>query len=161
MPKAPKSPSASPAKASTAKPPRAPRSRASKPELKPLGEHLATLLNPALNEKPPGFAEAQQGFESFVSDGGESARPFSGMGGVEATMASLKDLLEHGDPNLRDKRPWTPHRPPRPEKSEGGITFKLVSDYEPRGDQPTAIEELVSGIRDGERDQVLLGVTGS
>ena len=36
-----------------------------------------------------------------------------------------------------------PHRPPRPEKSEGGIAFKLVSEYEPKGDQPTAIAELV------------------
>ena len=54
-----------------------------------------------------------------------------------------------------------PHRPPRPEKSEGGVEFKLVSEYEPRGDQPAAIEELVAGINAHERDQVLLGVTGS
>ena len=39
--------------------------------------------------------------------------------------------------------------------------FKLASPYQPSGDQPTAIEELVSGTRAGERDQVLLGVTGS
>ncbi len=51
--------------------------------------------------------------------------------------------------------------PVRPEKSEGGITFKLVSEYEPAGDQPTAIKELVAGVRASERDQVLLGVTGS
>jgi excinuclease ABC subunit B len=56
---------------------------------------------------------------------------------------------------------FTPHRPPRPEKSEGGIAFKLVSDYEPRGDQPTAIAELVEGVNTHERNQVLLGVTGS
>ncbi|MCB1503679.1 MAG: excinuclease ABC subunit UvrB [Hyphomicrobiaceae bacterium] len=56
---------------------------------------------------------------------------------------------------------FTPHRPPRPEKSEGGIRFKLVSDYEPRGDQPTAIRELVGGVNGSERNQVLLGVTGS
>jgi excinuclease ABC subunit B len=49
----------------------------------------------------------------------------------------------------------------RPEKSEGGRKFVLKSDYVPAGDQPTAIAELVSGIRFGERDQVLLGVTGS
>ncbi len=39
--------------------------------------------------------------------------------------------------------------------------FKLVSSFEPRGDQPAAIEELVNGLVAGERDQVLLGVTGS
>lgn len=42
-------------------------------------------------------------------------------------------------------------------------TRRLVvkSDYEPAGDQPTAISELVKGVEGGERDQVLLGVTGS
>jgi len=39
--------------------------------------------------------------------------------------------------------------------------FELVTDYEPRGDQPRAIRELVEGIRRGDRAQVLLGVTGS
>jgi excinuclease ABC subunit B len=39
--------------------------------------------------------------------------------------------------------------------------FELVSDYAPAGDQPAAIEKLVSGIQEGKRDQVLLGVTGS
>ncbi|MGH7212109.1 MAG: DEAD/DEAH box helicase family protein, partial [Acetobacteraceae bacterium] len=39
--------------------------------------------------------------------------------------------------------------------------FRVVSDYEPAGDQPTAIAELVRGINQEERDQVLLGVTGS
>ncbi|NJC35212.1 excinuclease ABC subunit B [Sphingomonas jejuensis] len=56
---------------------------------------------------------------------------------------------------------FVPHRPNRPEKSEGGRPFKLVSDYQPAGDQPTAIAELVEQARGGERDQVLLGVTGS
>ncbi len=56
---------------------------------------------------------------------------------------------------------FTPHRPPRPEKSEGGVAFELVSEYEPKGDQPTAIAVLVSSVRDQERNQVLLGVTGS
>lgn len=39
--------------------------------------------------------------------------------------------------------------------------FELVSDYAPAGDQPAAIDKLVSGITEGKRDQVLLGVTGS
>ena len=41
------------------------------------------------------------------------------------------------------------------------MKFKLASDYEPRGDQPEAIRQLTSGLNAGERDQVLLGVTGS
>jgi excinuclease ABC subunit B len=56
---------------------------------------------------------------------------------------------------------WTPHRPARPEKTEGGRRFKIVSDYEPAGDQPAAIRELVEGLKGREHDQVLLGVTGS
>ena len=39
--------------------------------------------------------------------------------------------------------------------------FNLESNYKPMGDQPTAISELVTGIQDGRRSQVLLGVTGS
>ncbi len=39
--------------------------------------------------------------------------------------------------------------------------LRVVSDYEPAGDQPTAIRILVGGVEAGERDQVLLGVTGS
>ncbi len=41
------------------------------------------------------------------------------------------------------------------------MKFQLASDYEPRGDQPQAIDQLVRGVNDGERHQVLLGVTGS
>jgi excinuclease ABC subunit B len=56
---------------------------------------------------------------------------------------------------------FTPHRPDRPDKAEGGRRFQLVSDYEPAGDQPQAIAEMVAAARDGEKSQVLLGVTGS
>lgn len=56
---------------------------------------------------------------------------------------------------------FVPHRPQRPEKSEGGRAFRLVSEYTPSGDQPTAIAELTQAAQAGERDQVLLGVTGS
>ncbi|MEM7740133.1 MAG: excinuclease ABC subunit UvrB [Pseudomonadota bacterium] len=56
---------------------------------------------------------------------------------------------------------WTPHRPERPQKLEGGQRFEVVSDYQPAGDQPAAIDELVDGVNVHERDQVLLGVTGS
>jgi excinuclease ABC subunit B len=41
------------------------------------------------------------------------------------------------------------------------MNFKLASDYDPRGDQPQAISQLVRGVTDGDRHQVLLGVTGS
>ena len=56
---------------------------------------------------------------------------------------------------------WTPHRPPRPEKSEGGRQLVIKSDFDPKGDQPQAIAELVEGVRRNDRTQVLLGVTGS
>jgi excinuclease ABC subunit B len=46
-------------------------------------------------------------------------------------------------------------------KLEGGKTFVLSTEFEPAGDQPTAIKELSEGIRNGERDQVLLGATGT
>ena len=39
--------------------------------------------------------------------------------------------------------------------------FKLVSQYQPSGDQPTAIKQLVEGLNQGKRDQVLLGATGT
>jgi excinuclease ABC subunit B len=41
------------------------------------------------------------------------------------------------------------------------MDFKLVSDYQPRGDQVTALRELIRGVEDGKPHQVLLGVTGS
>ncbi len=56
---------------------------------------------------------------------------------------------------------FIPHRPERPPKADGGKQFRIVSEYQPSGDQPTAIAELVAGITAEERDQVLLGVTGS
>ena len=46
-------------------------------------------------------------------------------------------------------------------KLEGGKHFDLVSGFEPAGDQPTAIAEISQSIRDGDRDQVLLGATGT
>jgi len=51
---------------------------------------------------------------------------------------------------------------PAPRPAPGaGKPFQLVSDFEPAGDQPNAIKELVQGLNDGEMNQVLLGVTGS
>ncbi|MCF1743532.1 excinuclease ABC subunit UvrB [Methyloterrigena soli] len=81
--------------------------------------------------------------------------------GISATVRALEDIILHGRKEVEGSAPWVPHRPERPDKREGGIPFKLVTDYEPRGDQPTAIGELIEGIENGETDQVLLGVTGS
>ena len=108
--------------------------------------------------------------ETFAegSDGNRRAGPkrrppprMDGPSGVQATADSLEALLVAGDPNIVDARPWVPHRPARPDKSEGGRAFKITSEYEPKGDQPAAIAELVDGIKQRDRDQVLLGVTGS
>jgi excinuclease ABC subunit B len=85
--------------------------------------------------------------------------------GVQATADALEALIRDGRPEFRGDdgglKVWTPHRPPRPEKSEGGVRFEIKSEYEPKGDQPTAIAELVEGINRNDRMQVLLGVTGS
>jgi excinuclease ABC subunit B len=78
----------------------------------------------------------------------------SGM--AEASAQFVQDLATQHMPMT-----WTPHRPARPDKSEGGRRFELVADYEPAGDQPTAIRDLVAGLEGHENDQVLLGVTGS
>ncbi|CCD97984.1 excinuclease ABC subunit UvrB [Bradyrhizobium sp. STM 3809] len=85
--------------------------------------------------------------------------------GVKATAEALEALIREGRPEFRKDdgslKVWTPHRPPRPEKSEGGVRFEIKSAYEPKGDQPQAIKELVEGIARNDRTQVLLGVTGS
>ena len=80
---------------------------------------------------------------------------------VTATVEALSALIESGNPLFKDGKLWTPHRPARPNKSEGGIPIRMASDYEPAGDQPTAIRDLVEGLDNGDRSQVLLGVTGS
>jgi len=81
--------------------------------------------------------------------------------GVTATVAALSALIESGNPLHKNGELWVPHRPARPEKSEGGVAIKMVSDFEPAGDQPQAIKDLVAGVSEAERTQVLLGVTGS
>lgn len=82
-------------------------------------------------------------------------------GSVTATVEALSALIESGNPLHKNGKIWTPHRPARPDKSEGGITIRMDSEYQPAGDQPTAIRDLVGGLETGERSQVLLGVTGS
>jgi len=85
----------------------------------------------------------------------------AGAFGSAASQQSLDRLLREGRDEFRDRQLWTPHRPPRPDKSEGGRTFVIKSEFDPKGDQPTAIAELVEGVRRNDRNQVLLGVTGS
>jgi excinuclease ABC subunit B len=77
-----------------------------------------------------------------------------------ASQQSLDRLLREGRPEFHGQL-WTPHRPPRPEKSEGGQPLVIKSELEPKGDQPQAIKDLVEGARRNDRSQVLLGVTGS
>ncbi|WP_022704966.1 excinuclease ABC subunit UvrB [Pseudorhodobacter ferrugineus] len=65
--------------------------------------------------------------------------------------------MPHNNMNAPALRPEVLTRP----KLEGGRRFKLSTPFEPAGDQPTAIVELSNGITSGERDQVLLGATGT
>ncbi|MFN4764775.1 DEAD/DEAH box helicase family protein, partial [Gillisia sp. Q332] len=57
--------------------------------------------------------------------------------------------------------PATAPFPVKPVNVPLGTPFRIDSDYRPAGDQPQAIAELTAGLKQGERDQVLLGVTGS
>lgn len=59
-------------------------------------------------------------------------------------------VLTHPAPDIRSR-----------DKLEGGIAFKMNTDFTPAGDQPSAIEELSAGISAGEHNQVLLGATGT
>jgi excinuclease ABC subunit B len=61
----------------------------------------------------------------------------------------------------RPRRPLTQFMPARQPAKPLSRPFRVASDYQPAGDQPQAIRELVAGIQQNERDQVLLGVTGS
>ncbi len=79
--------------------------------------------------------------------------------GVGAVSQPLID--NHPLSNEESLPPYEPHRPERPEKSEGGVPFKIQSEFTPKGDQPTAIKELVAGLKNLEHSQVLLGATGT
>lgn len=82
-------------------------------------------------------------------------------GGATATVEALSALIASGNPLFKNGELWAPHRPARPDKSEGGIRLTMKTPFEAAGDQPTAIKDLVAGIQDKDRTQVLLGVTGS
>src|SRR5215470_16760273 len=126
-----------------------------KAELGPLDPDLAKSLGLDGDEgdaplpAPPTEREARQ-----------AAKREREQSGVMATASALEKLLREGRPEFSE-RPWTPHRPPRPEKSEGGQPLVIKSDFAPKGDQPQAIADLVEGVKRQDRTQVLLGVTGS
>jgi excinuclease ABC subunit B len=94
----------------------------------------------------------------MAHNNGPAFRPVSGLAEAPASFRHMTGA---------ELTAFVPHRPERPEKSEGGRRLKLVSDYQAAGDQPTAIRELADGLAGAgasgapERDQVLLGVTGS
>ena len=65
--------------------------------------------------------------------------------------------MPHNTTNLPMQRPAVLTRP----KLEGGKRFVMKTEFSAAGDQPAAIAELSAGVRDGERNQVLLGATGT
>ena len=91
-------------------------------------------------------------------DGGFAEAPTKPIAGYPDIPVATRGLIR---PEFNPLEGFVPFKPPKPPKSEGGKLFRLSSPFEPKGDQPTAIAELVNGINTHERDQVLLGVTGS
>ncbi len=56
--------------------------------------------------------------------------------GVSATVDALTKLLTEGNPLFKNGELWRPHRPDRPQKSEGGVPFRLKSDFTRRATSP-------------------------
>ncbi len=79
----------------------------------------------------------------------------------DSAVQDMGQAVFKAEPVAQTPAAWVPHRPARPAKSEGGIRFRCESEFSPTGDQPTAIEDLVHGLNSEERDQVLLGATGT
>ncbi|WP_292263283.1 excinuclease ABC subunit UvrB [Brevundimonas sp.] len=105
--------------------------------------------SPSKSGKPQPASGVAQAATAFVHDAGRMP--------MFAPVAGPRLTPEEAPGAPAD---WTPHRPSRPDKRRH-IPFRLVSDYTPAGDQPAAIAELVAQAQAGDRDQVLLGVTGS
>jgi excinuclease ABC subunit B len=104
-----------------------------------------------------GFAEAPQGALAGIAP----FEPFEARRGPEQPLIDTHPIRLSVLTGQKDAADFVPHRPPRPDKSEGGQRLVIKSEFEPKGDQPTAIASLVDGVNSLERDQVLLGVTGS
>ena len=147
-------------KPAKARKPSAPADAPKKPSKAAAGSKTARGTSMGIATDPKARARAGlnpvAGMDVSLEDAG-----FLPEGGVTATVEALTKLISEGNPLLKNGEIWVPHRPARPQKSEGGHTFRIASDYTPAGDQPTAIEDLVSGIHDGDMTQTLLGVTGS
>ena len=111
----------------------------------PLSEALRARPDPAAGKK---LMEARQQETAEREARAEQGLP------VDRKLAMRPDMPE-ANPD------FIPYKPSKPEKIDTGVPLRIVSEFEPKGDQPTAIVELVQGVRDLERDQVLLGVTGS
>jgi excinuclease ABC subunit B len=129
-----------------------------------LGYGDSDPTKPLTGEPPEGRDELADIFQSQREKRHRPMPPPMTLG-VTASMQALEHLLREGREEFRQQdgatQIWTPHRPPRPDKSEGGRRFVIKSDFDPKGDQPTAIADLVEGVRRNDRTQVLLGVTGS
>ncbi len=90
---------------------------------------------------------AKAGNETIAAPFGYEGEKLTGM---TATVDALSRLISEGNPLIKNGEKWVPHRPARPEKAEGGIPIKLVSPFEPKGDQPTAIRDLLEGLGEYE-----------
>src|ERR1041384_1125519 len=92
----------------------------------------------------------------------KSARP--GAGWPEAGMGGgRREVVEWKADRSPEDPPMSPMRAPerRLAPTPADTRFELTSEFQPKGDQPAALHELVEGICRGDRNQVLLGVTGS
>jgi excinuclease ABC subunit B len=132
-----------------------------------LGYGDSDPTRPLTGEPPPPPEQRDELADIFQSQREKRHRPTPQPVtlGVTASMQALEHLLREGRAEFRARdgatQIWTPHRPPRPDKSEGGRRFVIKSDFDPKGDQPQAIADLVEGVQRNDRSQVLLGVTGS
>lgn len=140
-------------------------------------QSMAPQKKTSASKKPAGSTVRKSSTQSFAVSAKERVaaglNPIAGLDipledassllntGVTATVEALAKLIASGNPLFKNGKLWTPHRPVRPEKSEGGITLKMETPFEPSGDQPAAVRDLVEGINSHDRTQVLLGVTGS
>jgi excinuclease ABC subunit B len=117
------------------------------------GKSQAATKNPACQ----GHCCACEKFLSFCRPQARLAERFKNA----HKRAMVELIIRRGLDEPDTDGTFTPHRPARPEKSGPSAPLRIASDYQPAGDQPTAIAELVEGITAQDKTQVLLGVTGS
>src|SRR5258708_2486529 len=140
-------PARDPAKHSKKDPARPTRAKAARPEQPPMEPALADLLNPGIAQgtagpgsqtglKPPpdNSFDRRADFSAAHRARKSTAQGAQGLGEAPQTPYRSTRLGERRPES--SERPWTPHRPPRPEKSEGGLRLVIKSDFAPKGDQP-------------------------